>query len=321
MFAATMVVAVVGYMLAGWSFNDALYMVFITVFSVGYGEVRPIDTWPLRLFTMGVISFGCVTIIFTTGALVQFLTAAQVRHMLGERRMTREISKLRRHTIVCGFGRLGRMVTAELKRAGKPFVILDRSPLRLEEARELGFLTMAGDATDEKVLLEAGVKHAESLATVLPDDAANVFITLSARNLNKDLRIIARGEVPSTESKLLQAGATHVVLPAHIGAERVVHLLLFPDGEGTGGAVAFEEGLAGLGVSMEQTLVAQESPLAGQTISAIAERALGDALLVALHHRDGGVTSHPSPETVVQVGDALVWLVREGGLVALQERV
>lgn len=319
MFVSTVLIAVMGYMIAGWSFSDAIYMVFITAFSVGYGEVRPIETTSLRLLTMAVITFGCVSIVYTTGALVQFLTAAQVRQMLGDRRMTREISKLRKHMIVCGFGRLGRMVTAELKRAGKPFVILDRSPLRLEEARELGFLTLAGDATDEKVLLEAGVKNADSLATVLPDDAANVFITLSARNLNKDLRIIARGEVPSTESKLLQAGATHVVLPAHIGAERVVHLLLFPDGEGTAGsAQTLDEGLAGLGVSMEQMLVPPESALSGQTIQAVAARALGDALLVALHHRDGGVTSHPAPETVVQAGDALVWLVREGRLTALQ---
>jgi len=179
---------------------------------------------------------------------------------------------------------------------------------------------MAGDATDEKVLLEAGIHRAESLATVLPDDAANVFITLSARNLNRDLRIIARGEVPSTESKLLQAGATHVVLPAHIGAERVVHLLLFPDGEGTGGAQTLGDGLAGFGVSMEQTLVARHSKLAGLTISALAQQASGDALLVALHSRDGGVTSHPSPDLVVNEGDALVWLVREGRLTALQDR-
>lgn len=324
MLATTIVVAVPGYMIAGWSFSDALYMVIITVFSVGYGEIRPIDTVLLRFFTMGVIAVGCVSIIFMTGALVQFLTAAQVRQMLGERRMHREISKLRGHTIVCGFGRLGRMVTSELKRCGKPFVILDRSPLRLEEARELGFLTIAGDATDEKILIEAGIKSAANLATVLPDDAANVFITLSARNLSPALRIIARGEVPSTENKLLQAGATHVVLPAHIGAERVAHLLLFPDGESlldtSEKHKQLDSELAGLGVSMEEMLIPEGSSLSGSTVGDLAQRAAGDALLVAVQRSQGSALPHPAVDTIVEAGDALVWLLREGRLVALREK-
>lgn len=323
-FVATVVVSVLGYMAAGWSFMDALYMVVITVFSVGYREVQPIETDGLRLFTMGVIGVGCIAIIFVSGALVQFLTAAQVGQMLGLRRMTREISKLRGHTIVCGFGRLGRLVTNELKRCRKPFLVLDRSPQRLEEARQLGFLTVSGDATDEKVLLEAGIRHAANLATVLPDDAANVFITLSARNLSPTLRIIARGEVPSTESKLLQAGATHVVLPAHIGAERVAHLLLFPDGESlldpTQDHTALDGDLAGLGVSLEEMVVPEGSFLVGATVEMLVKRAAGEALLIALHSNQGGSVQHPPEETIVEAGDALVWLVREGHIVTLKDK-
>ncbi len=323
LFVVTIVVAVVGYLASGWSLSDSIYMVFITVFGVGYGEVRPISSFGLRMFTIGVISVGCFSIIYLAGSMVQFLTMAQLGQMLGLKRMSREISKLRNHTIICGFGRQGRMIAADLQRAGVPFVILDNTPAHIVEACEMGYLAVGGDATEESTLQEAGVAHATNLATVLPDDAENVFITLSARNLNRTLRIIARGEVPSTENKLLQAGATHVVLPAHIGAERVAHLLLFPDGDGLAQKPdqrrSFEGQLAGLGVSMEEMRAPEGSPLVGITVGELAIRAAGEALLVAIRRRDATMISQPQPDTAIEAGDALVWLLKEGGLSTLRE--
>jgi voltage-gated potassium channel Kch len=219
-----MVVGVIGYLMAGWDLSDSIYMVVISIFTVGYGEVRPIQEEGLRGLTMGVIVLGCFSVIFVSGAFVQVLLEGQIRRVLGEKRMNAELKKLNKHAIICGYGRIGRMVAADLKAGQRPFIIVDKDPKRLESARESGYLTLEGEATEETVLLEAGVTR----AAVLPSDASNVFITLSARELNPDLTIIARGEDPSTERKLLQAGANRVVLPAHIGAERITHLILFP---------------------------------------------------------------------------------------------
>ncbi|HEY0464837.1 MAG TPA: potassium channel family protein, partial [Polyangiaceae bacterium] len=217
-----------GYASAGWTISDAIYMVVITIFTVGYGEVRPIDTPWLHFLTVSLIVLGCTGMIFVTGALVQFLTASELQRLLGTKRMKNEIEQLKGHVIVCGFGRIGNMLARELKDGKISFLIVERAEARIAEARGLGYLALQGEATDEGVLREAGVTRARILATVLPDDAANVFITLSARSLNKALHIIARGEVPTTEGKLLQAGADEVVLPTHIGAERIAELILFP---------------------------------------------------------------------------------------------
>ena len=139
--------------------------------------------------------------------------------------MENEIEKLSNHAIICGFGRIGRMIATQLQAGGIPFVIVDQAADRVAEVRDAGFLTLQGEATDEAVLKAAGIGRARVLATVLPNDAANVFITLSARNMNPRIQIIARGGLPSTERKLLQAGANRVVLPAHIGADRIAHFL------------------------------------------------------------------------------------------------
>jgi len=220
-----LVVFTVGYRLAGWSWSDALYMVVITAFSVGFGEVVPImDRW-LRAWTIALILFGCTSIIFVTGTLVQWLTEAQIQRALGGKRMENEIEKLSNHAIICGFGRIGKMIATQLQAGGIPFVIVDQAADRVAEVRDAGFLTLQGEATDETVLKAAGIARARVLATVLPNEAANVFITLSARNMNSRIQIIARGEVPSTERKLLQAGANRVVLPAHIGADRIAQIL------------------------------------------------------------------------------------------------
>src|SRR5271157_197877 len=155
--------AVVAYMSQGWSFGDALYMVVLTVFTVGYDEVQPVATGPLRAITMGLIVTGCTGMIFVTGALVQFITLSGIQQLLGHKHMSHQIEHLRDHIIVCGFGRIGSMLARELKAGGAPFVVLERSPERIEEIRALGYLCMHGDATDETMLQQAGIDRARAL--------------------------------------------------------------------------------------------------------------------------------------------------------------
>ncbi len=316
-----MVIGVVGYMLAGWDWSDAVYMVVITIFTVGYGEVRPIQQEGLRGFTMGLIVLGCISVIFVSGALVQYLLEGQIRRALGDRRMSAELKKLNNHTIICGYGRIGRMVAADLKAGQRPFVIVDKDTRRLEAAREAGYLTLEGEATEESVLLEAGVTRASCLATVLPSDASNVFITLSARDLHPDLIIIARGEDPSTERKLIQAGANRVVLPAHIGAERITHLILFPEAteliDDADKSHHLKEELGDLGLALEEAVLAKYSSFVGKTVGELESIHAGNVIVVALHRRSGGTELRPTRETLLHAGDGVVAVSRGSNLAKL----
>jgi voltage-gated potassium channel len=312
-----MLVFAVGYRIAGWSWADAFYMVVITAFSVGFGEVVPIDSPGLRLWTVGLILFGCTGIIFVTGSLVQWLTEAQIQRVLGGKRMQHDIEKLKNHAIICGYGRIGRMLAHQLREGTMAFVVLDQAPERIAEAREDGFLTIHGEATDEAVLKGAGVARAKVLATVLPHDASNVFITLSARNLNPGIRIIARGEVPSTEKKLLQAGADRVVLPAHIGADRIAHLILHPnateilDKQSQAGG-ELEHHLSGLGLRLEEIEIGAESGWAHRKVGDLERDSGGRLMVVAVQRKEGGTDVNPDPGAVLMPGDALV-VMRRGG--------
>jgi voltage-gated potassium channel len=305
--------ATASYMAAGWSFADALYMVVLTIYTVGYDEVHPIVTPELRDITMATIVIGCTGMIFLTSSLVQFITINQLQLVFGTKRMQSQVDKLTDHIIVCGFGRIGQMLAHELKAGSARFVILERSEGRAEEARKLGYLTIQADATDEGGLKLAGIDRARALATVLPDDAANVFITLSARSLNRGIEIIARGEVPSTEGKLRHAGADKVVLPTHIGAERIAEMILYPEAAyPERGVRDFERTLGTFGLQMEMVVAAEEGRFAGMTVAEIERQANGGFFVVQLKHRNGKTTTRPSGEMPVEAGDGIVVVGREG---------
>ncbi|MEI7791297.1 MAG: potassium channel family protein [Alphaproteobacteria bacterium] len=313
---AVIVLATLAYMGEGWSFADASYMVLLTVYTVGYGEVHPIATPYLHGVTMALMFLGCTGMILLTGALVQFLTITQLQQIFGGRRVKAEIEKLENHVIVIGFGRIGAMLAKELKAGGAPFVVLESDDRRAAAVRELGYLCLVGDATSEKSLLEAGVGRARTLASVLPNDAANVFITLSARALNPGLEIIARGEMPSTESKLIQAGANKVVLPTHIGAERIAELILFPETarmlRSSDMFSALERSLRGLGLDMAVVVVPEKGALTGLSIEQIERRAEGKFFVVQLNRQGGDSITSPDRGLTVLGGDGVVIVSRSG---------
>ncbi|MDR3539008.1 MAG: NAD-binding protein [Acetobacteraceae bacterium] len=315
--AVVMSAATAAYTAAGWSLGDALYMVIITVYTVGYDEVRPIDTTLLRTISISTIVFGCTGVIFLTGALIQFITLNQLNQVLGLKRMNTQIDKLDGHVIICGFGRIGTMLAKDLEAGGANFVILERDEGLAEEIRGNGYLCIHGDATDEAALQAAGVMRARTLATVLPNDAANVFITLSARSLNPALEIIARGEAPSTESKLLQAGANKVVLPTHIGAERIAEMILYQETahllHDTARMRDFDQVLRMFGLNTDMATAAPGSPAVGQTIDALERAAAGAFYIVQLNRREGEAITNPEPTTRIEPGDGLVLIGRVMG--------
>lgn len=314
------VCATIAYMRAGWSFADASYMVALTVYTVGYGEVRPIDTPYLHAVTMSLMVLGCTGMILLTSALVQLFTVVQLREVFGAGRMKDRISRLSGHVIICGYGRIGQMLAQDLSAANAPMLILEQNANRLAEAEGAGYLALAGDATDEEALEIAGIARAGTLATVLPNDAANVFITLSARKLNAELRIIARGEAPTTEGKLRQAGADHVVLPTHIGAERIARLILYPESSAIEVDEELEQSakdLGKLGLDLERVIVAERSGMAGLTITEAERRGGGQFFIVGLSQHGTGPMAKPGRDQRLAANDRVLVVARPGAAAAL----
>ncbi|MBO9712101.1 TrkA family potassium uptake protein [Sphingomonas sp.] len=317
--AAVAVLAILAYMAAGWSFEEASYMVVLTIYTVGYGEVRPIDTPWLHFVTMATMVLGCTGMILLTGALVQFLTVMQIRELLGGNRMNGKIAKLTDHVVICGYGRIGVMLATELKRAGVPLIVVERGAARLAEAEAAGHITYAGDATEEDVLVQAGIDRARALATVLPDDAANVFISLSARSFNPKLEIIARGEAPTTERKLIHAGANHVIFPTHIGAEKIARLILYPASEDLlddDRIVTLRRELDTLGLSVEQVIAAPEAAVCGMTVEQAQRNAEGAFFVVAIARVDGTQIPRPALDERIEAGDKVTLVFRDAARAA-----
>ena len=315
-FILTVVVAVSGYVMAGWTLLDAIYMVVITIFGVGYGEVQPLESPAIRVFTILVIIAGVLSAAYIVSGFVQLITEGEIRRALNLKRMTREIEHLENHVIICGYGRIGQMVARQLKQMHQLFVVIDASSDRIALARDRGFLMYQGNATDETVLHEAGIHRARVLATVLPDDATNVFITLTARELNPKLMIVARGELPSTEKKLRLAGADQVVLPASISANRMAHLISNPTAvdflSQGGGRSELNEMLTELDIQLTELQV--DGGMAGGTISDLEMQGKGTFIIVALRRVEGEVLVHPSRDTYLAKGDVLIVMGHQGDM-------
>ncbi len=219
---------VLGYLLVGWDVFDAFFQVVIIISGVGLGEVHPLDSTLARIHTIILMGLGISSVAFTLASLVQYLAESELLNYFGRQRMMKQIEMLSGHTIVAGYGRVGALVCTELAAAEQPFVVVELESGTAEEIETRGFFCVTGDATEEKVLKDAGIERARVLISAMPNDAENVFITLTGRQLCPHLLIIARAEQPSTVKKLKHAGANHVVMPAAIGAHRIVSLVTNP---------------------------------------------------------------------------------------------
>jgi voltage-gated potassium channel len=257
---------------------------------------------------------GCTSMIVLTGALVQVFAHYQLRNLLGMDRMQTQIERLSDHAIICGFGRIGQQLANERASAKAGFVVVERNAAKIAEAEAAGYLCLAADATDEAGLKHAGIERARVLATVLPDDAANVFITLSARSLNPRLEIIARGEMASTESKLIHAGADKVVLPTHIGAERIAEMILYPTTARFLGDSPqmrdLKRGLHEFGLEVEAVTVPPNGALTGSTVGDAERRSNGSFFVVQIDRPGGQSFVHPGEEVKIEAEDTVVLVVR-----------
>ncbi|MCB1019978.1 MAG: potassium channel protein, partial [Acidobacteria bacterium] len=219
-------------------------------------------------------------------------------------------------------GRVGRVLADELERAGVSFVVVEASADRASEADAKGLLTVIGNATEEATLDQAGATRAKTLATVLPDDALNVFITLTAQELNPKLEIIARAESPATERKLLRSGASKVVVPAALGAARISQLMTLPSAESlfSDDADLLGERLATIGLKMNQFRIEEDSPFAGRSIQDVAREARRGMLAVAIFTVDGQVEHQPDASRQLAPGETLVALCNRDDMERIAKR-
>ena len=306
--------------LAAQNLGDAAYMVTLTIFSVGFEEVHPINTPWLRTLVIGTIVLGCTGMIVLTGALVQVFSHYQLRSLLGMDRMQAQIERLSGHAIICGYGRIGQQLALELAAARQSFIIVERDAAKIAAVEQAGYLCLAADATDEAALLRAGVARARVLATVLPSDATNVFITLSARNLNPELEIIARGEMPSTESKLIHAGADKVVLPTHIGAEWIARMILYPTKRRSGHESPemrdLKRGLDEFGLALEAVTIPKSGAMAGVTVGEAERRGNGGYFIVQIDRPGGQRFEHPDENLRIEAEDTVLLVMRGSKIAA-----
>lgn len=308
-------VGVGGYMwIEGWSALDALWMVVITLTTIGFGEVHPLSPAG-RLFTIGLIvggvSVGAYAISAFTRALLEGDLIAQVRR----RRRRRQMETLKDHFIVIGYGRLGRAVAMELRDSGMPFCVIERDPAKIAEAEEhLNVPVVPGDGSDDEVLRTAGILRAKGVAVAAGMGAESIFATLSARQLNPGAYIVTRAETTAELSKARRAGANAVVSPYGIGGWRMAHGLLRPN------ASHFLD-LATLSAHadfvLEEFLVPKDSSVAGKTCRDLRIREVHNVSVVAIRRADGTFIAVPSADDLLQEHDVIIVVGKPEGVQAL----
>ncbi len=291
----------IGYMLIeGWSPSDAVYMTMITISTVGYSEVHPLSEAG-RIFTIFLIAGGVSGALFVFSALVEYALAGRLGVARRRRQMKAKIANLKDHFILCGYGRVGEDIARTFSEEGVPFVIIDSRPDNINLAEEQGYLSLLGDATSDKVLLEAGIERARALVAAIGSDADNTYIVLSARGLRPDLFIEARASDKEAEAKLKRAGADRIVSPNSIGARRMALLAIRPTVADFIDTVTFRRGRE---LQMENIIVPDSSPLIGQTVTAIRQQSQANVL--AINRKSGKLLTNPTGEEAIETGDRLI---------------
>jgi len=294
-----------GYMfIEHWSFLNALYMTVITITTVGFGEVARMDTAG-RVFTIGLIVVGVAGIGYSVGTIIEFTVEGYLSGILGGRRMQKQINGLRDHHVVVGLGRVGSIVARTLSDQNAPFVIVDESEEALLAAKDAGWLFVQGDATDEEILISAGVREAKSIVTALDTDADNLFVSLSARALNPRLFIVARSTSVASEAKILRSGADRVLTPNVIGGRRMASMVLDPVVSDYLDVVMHGDQLE---YRLESLLVQEGSSIAGKTIAQSRIRTQTGAYILAVRCADETLETDPGSDTVLSPGDHLIVL-------------
>ena len=310
---ASVTFGTVGFCLVeGWSLADSLYMTIMTVTTVGYGPPREMSAAGRNFSTLFMV-LGVTATGFALSSVVRAFVQSEILATLGARRRQREMSKLHNHFIICGAGRVGARIISEMERAGLPFVVIESHQAMASALAERGVTVLQRDATLDETLRDAGVERARGLAACLSSDADNVYVVLTARDLSKDLYIVARAVEEQAEPKLLKAGANRVVAPIIIGSDRMAQSLIKPALAEFMDSVTAEH----LDLGFEEIEVARGSLYDGQKLRFTNIRSELDVVIIAIRPQQGEMVFNPSGETQIEAGDLLIAVGRRGALAEL----
>lgn len=296
---------VYGYMqVEGWNYLESFYMVLITLSTVGFEEVRPLSDNGMIL-TSVLIIMGVGNFAFLIGSFTQILVEGRIQTVWGRHRVQKSIDKLNNHTIVCGYGRIGSIAVREIEREGLPVVAIEMGEELIPRMEEDEVLFISGDATDDDVLSRAGIMRAKNLITALSSEAANVYVSLTARQLNPNLNIVARANNESHIHRLERAGADRVMLPHTIGGIRMAQSVVRPT------VTSFLElavagDSAGIELSMEELVLSERSELCGKNLIESKIRQRFNVIIISLKHADGSLVFNPDAQTVLSAGDTII---------------
>jgi voltage-gated potassium channel len=300
------------HLIEGWSILDSLYAAAQTVTTVGYGDVTP-ATRNGRLFATLLMLGGVGVVLYALTTTVHAIVQSELVATFGERRQSRKMSKLRNHFIICGAGRVGSHLVRTLANSNEDFVVIERDSQRVAELTHLGVIVLVRDATLEETLREAGVEVARGLAACLPDDADNVYVVLTARDLNPNLHIVARAAEEQAEAKLIRAGANRVVAPTIIGGHRMAMALTKPAVDDFIGSITANE----LGLAFEEVEVDSASRLVGRKLSETSIRSELDIVIVSIKRADGQILFNPSGDAAICSDDILIAIGKAESLMKL----
>ena len=305
-----------GYMLIeGWSFLDAFYMTVITISTVGFMEVQPMGDLG-HIFTIFLVFIGVGLTLYVAALVVQFMVEGRIRIIMGRRRVDRKISHLSDHYIVCGYGRIGRVLCKKIRRGPVEVVVLEQDRELIPQMEEDKILYICGDAADEEVLLKAGIQKARALISVLATDTDNVFLVLTARQLAPELNIMARAGHDSAKKKLMAAGATSVESPYEMGALRMAQKILRPT------VTSFLDlafAHSRKEIQMEEMKVMPGSELANIMLKDSGIRQRFNLILIAIELQDGDMLFNPSFEYVIKPGDTVIAVGEKQNLQQLEK--
>ena len=307
---------VTGYMtIEDWGFLDALYMTVTTLTTVGYDEVHEVSDLG-RMFTILFIIIGVVYFLYIAGAVVQFVVEGQIRTILGRRSLDKKIDRMNNHYIVCGYGRIGKILCKMLARKPADLVVIEKDLELVPVMDDDKMVYVSGDAGDEATLLGAGIKRAKGLIAALATDTDNVFLVLTARQLNPDVYIMARASQEGSKSKLLAAGANMVESPYDMGAASMAQRIIRPT---VTNFLDLAFAHRRKDIQMEEIPVNPSSSLINLMLKDSGIRQRFNLIIIAIKKPDDSMLFNPSFETVIEAGDTVIAVGQEENLQKLEK--